>query len=150
MGQQLILTHENTDFDGLASQLAASKLYPEAVPVLPRQINRNLRDFLTLYWERAALRALRGSAPAQAGGAHHPGGHADAGHPRGDDATTRWCRSSTTTLWTGRCRPMELHGRRMRATTTLLLERIIEAGASRSRRWRPRCWRWASTKTPAR
>jgi len=49
MGQQLILTHENTDFDGLASQLAASKLYPEAKPVLPRRLNRNLRDFLTMY-----------------------------------------------------------------------------------------------------
>ncbi len=49
MGQQLILTHENTDFDGLASQLAASKLFPEAVPVLPRRTNRNLRDFLILY-----------------------------------------------------------------------------------------------------
>jgi tRNA nucleotidyltransferase (CCA-adding enzyme) len=51
MGVQLILTHENTDFDGLASQLAAWKLYPQALPVLPRRPNRNLRDFLTLYWD---------------------------------------------------------------------------------------------------
>jgi tRNA nucleotidyltransferase (CCA-adding enzyme) len=51
MGEQLILTHENTDFDGLASQLAAWKLYPRAIPVLPRRPNRNLRDFLTLYWD---------------------------------------------------------------------------------------------------
>jgi len=50
-GVQLILTHENTDFDGLASQLAAWKLYPQAKPVLPRRPNRNLRDFLTLYWD---------------------------------------------------------------------------------------------------
>jgi tRNA nucleotidyltransferase (CCA-adding enzyme) len=48
---ELILTHENTDFDGLASQLAAWKLYPQARPVLPRRLNRNLRDFLTLYWD---------------------------------------------------------------------------------------------------
>ncbi|HFD39184.1 MAG TPA: CBS domain-containing protein, partial [Anaerolineae bacterium] len=48
---QLILTHENTDFDGLASQLAAWKLYPQALPVRPRRPNRNLRDFLTLYWD---------------------------------------------------------------------------------------------------
>jgi tRNA nucleotidyltransferase (CCA-adding enzyme) len=48
---QLILTHENTDFDGLASQLAASKLYSQAQPVLPRRPNRNLRDFLILYWD---------------------------------------------------------------------------------------------------
>ncbi|MBC7251312.1 MAG: CBS domain-containing protein [Anaerolineae bacterium] len=46
---EVILTHENTDFDGLASLLAAKKLYPEAVPVLPRRLNRNLRHFLTLY-----------------------------------------------------------------------------------------------------
>jgi len=51
MGNQLILTHENTDFDGLASQLAAWKLYPQARPVLPRRPNRNLRDFVTLYWD---------------------------------------------------------------------------------------------------
>jgi tRNA nucleotidyltransferase (CCA-adding enzyme) len=51
MGVQLILTHENTDFDGLASQLAAWKLYPQAWPLLPRRPNRNLRDFLTLYWD---------------------------------------------------------------------------------------------------
>ncbi len=51
MGEQLILTHENTDFDGLASQLAAWKLYSPAQPVLPRRPNRNLRDFLTLYWD---------------------------------------------------------------------------------------------------
>jgi tRNA nucleotidyltransferase (CCA-adding enzyme) len=51
MGMQLILTHENTDFDGLASQLAAWKLYPQARPVLPRRPNRNLRGFLTLYWD---------------------------------------------------------------------------------------------------
>jgi tRNA nucleotidyltransferase (CCA-adding enzyme) len=51
MGVQLILTHENTDFDGLAAQLAACKLYPQAMPVLPRRPNRNLRDFLTLYWD---------------------------------------------------------------------------------------------------
>ncbi len=51
MGVQLVLTHENTDFDGLASQLAVWKLYPQTKPVLPRRPNRNLRDFLTLYWD---------------------------------------------------------------------------------------------------
>lgn len=46
---EVIAAHENTDFDALASMLAAAKLYPQAVPVLPRRLNRNLRDFLTLY-----------------------------------------------------------------------------------------------------
>ncbi len=48
---QIIISHENTDFDALASMLGAAKLYPDAVPVLPRRLNRNLRDFLTIYWD---------------------------------------------------------------------------------------------------
>ncbi len=48
---EIILTHENTDFDALASLLGAWKLYPDAIPVLPRRPNRNLRHFLTLYWD---------------------------------------------------------------------------------------------------
>ena len=49
---KVILTHENTDFDALASMLAATKLYPDATPVLSSRLNRNVRDFLTLYWEQ--------------------------------------------------------------------------------------------------
>ncbi|HXF64685.1 MAG TPA: CBS domain-containing protein, partial [Caldilineaceae bacterium] len=49
---EVILTHEHTDFDALASMLAASLLYPDALPVLPRQLNRNVRSFLTLYRNR--------------------------------------------------------------------------------------------------
>ncbi len=45
----IILTHEHADFDALASLFAAFRLYPHAVPVLPRQMNRNLEEFLTLY-----------------------------------------------------------------------------------------------------
>ncbi|UCC65392.1 MAG: CBS domain-containing protein, partial [Anaerolineae bacterium] len=48
---QVVLTHEHTDFDGLASLLAASKLFVDAIPVLPRRPNRNLQHFLTLYWD---------------------------------------------------------------------------------------------------
>lgn len=44
-----ILTHENADLDALASLAAAKKLYPNAVALLPRRMNRNGRDFLTLY-----------------------------------------------------------------------------------------------------
>ena len=42
----VILTHENADFDAIASLLGAHKLYPEARPVLPRRVNRNCQDFL--------------------------------------------------------------------------------------------------------
>ena len=47
----LILTHDQADFDAVASLWAASLLEPEALPVLPRRINRNVRGFLTLYGE---------------------------------------------------------------------------------------------------
>lgn len=47
----LILTHENADFDAAASQLAAHKLYPEGVPLLSRRVNRNVHQFLALYWD---------------------------------------------------------------------------------------------------
>lgn len=45
----LILTHEQADFDAIASLLAARTLEPDALPVLPRRLNRNVRAFLTLY-----------------------------------------------------------------------------------------------------
>ena len=45
----VILTHEHADFDALASQLAAHKLFPGAIPLLPRSLNRNLHEFLALY-----------------------------------------------------------------------------------------------------
>jgi tRNA nucleotidyltransferase (CCA-adding enzyme) len=47
----LILTHDNADFDAVASLLGAAKLYPGALPVIPRRVNRNVRDFLHLYWD---------------------------------------------------------------------------------------------------
>ncbi len=45
----VILTHENADFDAVAALVGAAKLYPDAVAVLPRKVNRNVRHFLTLY-----------------------------------------------------------------------------------------------------
>jgi tRNA nucleotidyltransferase (CCA-adding enzyme) len=45
----VILTHEHADFDALASLLGASLIFPGAIPVLPRTINRNGRAFLSLY-----------------------------------------------------------------------------------------------------
>jgi nanoRNase/pAp phosphatase (c-di-AMP/oligoRNAs hydrolase) len=38
----LIVTHERADFDAIASLVAAALLFPEARPVLPRQLNRNV------------------------------------------------------------------------------------------------------------
>lgn len=47
----LILAHENSDFDAVAAQLAAHKLYPAGTPLLARRVNRNVRQFLNLYWD---------------------------------------------------------------------------------------------------
>jgi tRNA nucleotidyltransferase (CCA-adding enzyme) len=44
-GIEVITTHLNTDFDGLASMLAAKKLYPEAWLVFPGSQEQNLRNF---------------------------------------------------------------------------------------------------------
>lgn len=46
---ELILTHNNADFDAVASLLGAHKLHPVAVPVLPQRLNRNVAEFITLY-----------------------------------------------------------------------------------------------------
>lgn len=46
---KIITSHERTDMDGLAAMYAASRLYPEHVPVLPRKMNRNLRDLLSMF-----------------------------------------------------------------------------------------------------
>ncbi|MCH7662523.1 MAG: CBS domain-containing protein [Chloroflexi bacterium] len=46
---RIILTHEQADFDALASLLGANLLDEAAVPVLPRRLNRNVRAFVTLY-----------------------------------------------------------------------------------------------------
>ena len=53
---EIIQTHANTDFDGLAAMLAAAKLYPGSVPVLARTLNRNVRDFLALYRDELPFR----------------------------------------------------------------------------------------------
>jgi tRNA nucleotidyltransferase (CCA-adding enzyme) len=45
----LILTHEQADFDAVASALGVSLRNPSALIVLPRRVNRNVRAYLTLY-----------------------------------------------------------------------------------------------------
>jgi len=46
---QIVTTHKNTDFDGFASVVAASLLYPDVIPVLPKQLNPNVRAFLSIH-----------------------------------------------------------------------------------------------------
>jgi len=44
---RLITTHLNADFDGLASMVAARKLYPGAILAFPGSQERNVRDFIS-------------------------------------------------------------------------------------------------------
>lgn len=46
---QLILTHDQADFDAIGSQLGAALINEGAVPVLPPRLNRNACAFLNLY-----------------------------------------------------------------------------------------------------
>lgn len=46
---QIITTHKNTDFDALASMVAATVLYPGAVCVLPKTVNPNVRAFMSIH-----------------------------------------------------------------------------------------------------
>ncbi len=45
----VILTHEQADFDALAAMLGAYLIFDDYQPVLPRRLNRNTRGFYTLY-----------------------------------------------------------------------------------------------------
>ncbi|HET8607152.1 MAG TPA: CBS domain-containing protein [Gaiellaceae bacterium] len=47
--ETVIATHGNTDFDALASMLAARRLYPEGVVCLAGSLNRNVREFYRLH-----------------------------------------------------------------------------------------------------
>ncbi len=46
---RVITTHTNTDFDGLASMVAANKLYPDSIMVSPGRVNDNVKEFISLY-----------------------------------------------------------------------------------------------------
>lgn len=52
---QIVTTHQSTDFDGLASLIAATLIYPGAVAVLPKIINPNLKAFLSIHKDLFSL-----------------------------------------------------------------------------------------------
>jgi tRNA nucleotidyltransferase (CCA-adding enzyme) len=61
---ELILAHPHSDFDALAAQQAAARLYPHAYAVLAPQINANVAEFVGLH--RAELRLVeRDAVPAE-------------------------------------------------------------------------------------
>ncbi|NTW04587.1 MAG: CBS domain-containing protein [Peptococcaceae bacterium] len=46
---EVIITHTSTDFDGLASMIAAQKLYPEALMVFTGKLAKNVEEFISLH-----------------------------------------------------------------------------------------------------
>ena len=46
---QIVTTHVNTDFDALASVIAATILYPGSTPILPKNLNPNVKAFLSIH-----------------------------------------------------------------------------------------------------
>jgi len=48
---QIVTTHKNTDFDGFASVIATTLLFPESVAVLPKTLNPNVKAFLSIHKE---------------------------------------------------------------------------------------------------
>ncbi|MBA3468287.1 MAG: CBS domain-containing protein [Herpetosiphonaceae bacterium] len=62
---EIILTHPHTDFDALAAQQAAARVYPHAYAVLAHQLNANVAEFVGLHG--AELRLVgRADLPAEA------------------------------------------------------------------------------------
>jgi nanoRNase/pAp phosphatase (c-di-AMP/oligoRNAs hydrolase) len=61
---QIATTHKNCDFDGLASLIAVTLLYPEAVAVVPKSVNPNVRAFLSVHKDVFALRQSKDIDPA--------------------------------------------------------------------------------------
>lgn len=46
---KIVTTHKGSDFDALASLVAATVVYPDAKPVLPTNVNTNLKRFLAIH-----------------------------------------------------------------------------------------------------
>jgi len=46
---EIIIGHNNIDFDCAASMLAAKKIYPDAQLVLPENVGRDIREFINMY-----------------------------------------------------------------------------------------------------
>ncbi|MEW5784883.1 MAG: CBS domain-containing protein [Bacillota bacterium] len=55
----LIVTHEHGDFDALASAVAAAKIYPDSMIILPEPLHANVRAFVNLNRDLLPLAELR-------------------------------------------------------------------------------------------
>ena len=57
----IVTTHNNTDFDALASMVAAAFIYPEAVRIMPSQVSPPVREFLAVHWDLLRLKSRKGA-----------------------------------------------------------------------------------------
>ena len=127
----LILTHDQADFDAVGAVLAARLLGPEALAVLPRRLNRNVRAYLTLYGEGLSFVEARDlprrkidrvtlvdtqALPAAKGLSPDTQVHVVDHHPPDARLDPAWSR----------------HIGEVGATTTLLVEPLQESGAQPS------------------
>ena len=127
----LVCTHEQADFDAVASLLGVRLLDPEAMPVLPRRVNRNVRAFVTLYGDhlpfvefdelsRSHVERLTvvdtQSSPSIKGVRADTKVHLIDHHPPIDDMDPTWT----------------AHIEEVGATATLLVEEIQEVGRNLS------------------
>ncbi|MES0339826.1 MAG: CBS domain-containing protein [Anaerolineales bacterium] len=127
----LVCTHEQADFDAVASLLGVRLLDPEAMPVLPRRVNRNVRAFVTLYGDhlpfvefdelsRSHVERLTvvdtQSSPSIKGVRADTKVHLIDHHPPSDDMDPTWT----------------AHIEEVGATATLLVEEIQEVGRNLS------------------
>ncbi|MBW2193203.1 MAG: CBS domain-containing protein [Deltaproteobacteria bacterium] len=55
---RVVTTHKNTDFDALASTVAATVLHPEAIPLLPKSVNPNVKAFLAIHKDHFNISAF--------------------------------------------------------------------------------------------
>ncbi len=127
----LVCTHEQADFDAVASLLGVQLLDPEAMPVLPRRVNRNVRAFVTLYGDhlpfvefdelpRSRVERLTvvdtQSSPSIKGVRADTKVHLIDHHPPSDDMDPTWT----------------AHIEEVGATATLLVKEIQEVGRNLS------------------
>jgi tRNA nucleotidyltransferase (CCA-adding enzyme) len=55
---QVVTTHVNTDFDALASVIAATLIYPDSIPILPKNLNPNVKAFLSIHKDLLPVSAV--------------------------------------------------------------------------------------------
>ncbi len=56
---EVIISHQSTDFDSLASMVAAKKIYKDALLVFPGAVEKNVRKFVSIYGDIIEVTPLK-------------------------------------------------------------------------------------------